>query len=82
MNKFFEFHEYIDNMKARIAIFSLKGKAYIWWEDVKQVRDIRKDDLSWWEFKRIFMKYLLERYYDNKAINFYKLKMGSTIDEE
>lgn len=35
MNKFFELHEYIDNMKAIIVIFSLKGKANIWWEDVK-----------------------------------------------
>jgi len=60
MNKFFELHEYTDNMKAIIAIFSLKGKADIWWEDVKQVRGIRMDDMSWQEFKRIFKKkYLL-----------------------
>jgi len=36
MNKLFELHEYTDNMKARVAIFSLKGKVDIWWEDVKQ----------------------------------------------
>lgn len=46
MNKFFDLHEHTDNMKARIAIFSLKGKVDIWWEDVKQVRDIKKYDLS------------------------------------
>jgi len=38
--KFFELHDYIENMKAKIVIFSLKGKVGIWWEDVKQVRDI------------------------------------------
>jgi len=54
MNKLFELHEYIDNMKARVAIFCFKGKAYIWWEYVKWVRDITIDDLSWWEFKRLF----------------------------
>jgi len=29
MNKFFELHEYTDNMKSRITIFNLKGKANI-----------------------------------------------------
>eukprot|EP00253_Pinus_taeda_P005050 PITA_05050 len=83
MNKFFEMHEYIDNMKARIRIFSLKGKAGIWWEDVKRVRDIRTDDLSWQEFKRLFRKkYLSERYYGSKAKEFYDRKMGSMTDEE
>jgi len=35
MSKFFELHNYTDNMKAKVAIFSLKGKTNIWWEDVK-----------------------------------------------
>ena len=47
MNKFFELHEYAKNMKAKITIFNLKGKTYIWWEDVKRIRDIIMDDLSW-----------------------------------
>jgi len=74
MNKFF---------KTGINIFNLKGKADIWREDVKQVRNIRIEDLSWPEFKRIFRKkYLSERCYDNKAKEFYELNMGSMIDEE
>ena len=68
MNKLFELHEYTDNVKAKISIFSLKGKVNIQWEYVKQVRDIRIDDLSQREFKRIFRKkYLSETYYDSKA---------------
>jgi len=35
LRKFFELHNYTDNMKVRVAIFNLKGKADIWWEDVK-----------------------------------------------
>ena len=82
MNFFFELHNYIDNVKATVVIFSLKGKADIWWEDVKWVRDNMTYDLSWREFKRIFRKkYLLERYYNNKAKYFYELKMGSMTDE-
>jgi len=73
MNKLFEFHEYIDNMKSKIVIFIFKGKEYTWWEDVNRVRDIRMNDLSWHEFNRIFRKkYLSERYYDSKAIEFYE----------
>ena len=62
MKKFFELHDYAENMKVRIANFNLKGKAYIWWEDVKHFKDIKPEELSWHEFKRIFIKrYLSER---------------------
>ena len=50
MNKFFELHEYTNNMKGRITIFSMRGKAYIWWEYVKRDGDIRIDDMIWHEF--------------------------------
>jgi len=57
MKKFFELHNYIDKiMKAIVVINSLRGKADIWWEYVKQVRDIRTKDLSWHEFKRHFRR--------------------------
>ena len=70
-------------MKSRIALFILKGKEEIWWEDVKWVRDIKMDDLSWHEFKRLFRKkYLSQRCYNSKAKELYELKMGSMIDEE
>ena len=50
---------------------------------MKQVKDIRTEDMRWHEFKRIFRKkYLSERYYDNKAEEFYELRMGSMTDEE
>jgi len=42
MNKFFRLHDYSENMKAKIATFCLKGKADIWWEDVKNVRDFMR----------------------------------------
>jgi len=70
-------------MEAITIIFSLKGKANIKPENVKSVRDIRTKDLSWYEFKRHFRKkYLLERYYDKKAKEFYELKMGLMKEEE
>jgi len=83
MRKLFELHDYTENMKAIIVIFGLKGKSDISWEDVKWVRDIRTEELSLHEFKRLFRKkYLLERYYDSKAKESYELKIGSMTDEE
>jgi len=68
MNKFFKFHDYSENMKARVATFSLKGKEDICWEDMKNFRDINEEDLTWSEFEWLFKKkYFLERYFDDKA---------------
>jgi len=33
-------------MKARVAIFSLRGNVDIWWEDIKNIKGIRKKDLT------------------------------------
>lgn len=68
MNKLFNLHDYLANMKSRIVIFSLKGKVDIWdwWEDVKNVGGIYEEEMTWNEFDIIFMKkYLSERYYDD-----------------
>jgi len=83
MRKLFILHDYSENMKARISIFSLKGKVDIWWEDVKNIKDIHEDDFTWHAFENLFKKkYLSKRYYDEKAKEFYELLMGSMIDEE
>eukprot|EP00253_Pinus_taeda_P021515 PITA_21515 len=83
MKKFFVLHDYKKNIKFGIVIFSIKGKEYIWWDDVKLDRAIKTEELSWHEFKRLFKeKYLLEIYYDGKAKEFYELKMGPMTYEE
>ena len=56
MKKLFELHDYTENMKDKITIFILKGKGKIWWDDLKQAREIRTEDLSWHEFKILFRK--------------------------
>jgi len=50
MRKFFRLYDYLENMKERISLFSLKGKENIWWEYVKNVKGIDEDDLNWHEF--------------------------------
>jgi len=83
MRKFFRLHDYSENMKAKIATFSLKGKADIWLEDVKNVKGIHEDDLTWHEFERLFKKkYLSKIYFDDIAKGFYELQMGSMTNDE
>jgi len=67
MRKFFTLHDYLENMKARVAIVSLKGKVDIWLEDMKNVRCIHEEDLNWTEFEWLFKKkYMYERYFDDR----------------
>ena len=50
---------------------------------MKRVRDIRIEELSSHEFKRLFRKkYLSEKYYDSKSKEFYELKIESMKYEE
>ena len=66
----------------RVATFNLNGKASIWWEDLKNMKGVREEDLSWKRFEKYFRKkYLSERYFDEKAKEFYELKLGQLTME-
>ena len=38
MKKYFQIYNYSNQLKARMAIYSLTGKADIWWQDLKRVK--------------------------------------------
>jgi hypothetical protein len=70
-------------LKAQIAIFNLNGKNSIWWEDIKNVKGIHEEDLSWKKFEKHFKnKYMSEKYFHGKMKEFYELKLGQLIIEE
>eukprot|EP00253_Pinus_taeda_P022101 PITA_22101 len=83
MNKYFQLYEYDNNLKARLAIFQLQGKATLWWEEVKIVKGVTEQNITWDNFQRFFKKrYLTERFYDEKAREFHDLRLGQqTMDE-
>jgi hypothetical protein len=61
----------------------LKGKAYIWWEYLRNIKGIREKGFSYNKFEKYFKKkYLSERYYDEKMKEFYELKLGQLIVDE
>ena len=70
-------------MKARLAIFNLNGREYIWWENLRQVKKINDKNIVWKQLKKYFkQKYLSGGYYDDKIKEFHELKLGQLIMEE
>jgi hypothetical protein len=46
LKKYFRVHDFSYNLKARVATFNLNGKDSIWWEDLKNMKGVREEDLS------------------------------------
>jgi hypothetical protein len=46
LKKYFRVHDFSKNLEARVATFNLNGKASIWWEDLKNMKGVREEDLS------------------------------------
>jgi hypothetical protein len=42
IKKYFHIYNYSSNMKVRMAIYNLKGKASIWWQDLKLVKGLKE----------------------------------------
>ena len=72
MRKYFQVQGYSRNMKARVAIFNLTGRASIWWEHFIQVKKISERKIVWKQFYKFFRpKYLSDRYYDGNIKEFH-----------
>ena len=50
MNKYFQVYRYTNNFKARLAIYQLREKATLWWEEVKNVCNLGDQDVTWGSF--------------------------------
>eukprot|EP00253_Pinus_taeda_P035149 PITA_35149 len=83
MNKYFQLYEYDHNLKARLTIFQLQENATLWWEEVKMVKGVSKQNITYEKFQRYFKeRYLIERFYDEKAREFHDLCLGQqTMDD-
>jgi hypothetical protein len=83
MRKYFQLHNYSSQEEGRIAIYQLKGKASMWWDQLVQVKHIDEKKITWRQFKKYFQKkYLSKHYYDRKMKELFELKLGSmTMDE-
>ena len=77
MKKYFQVQDCLGNMKARVAIFNLNGRASIWWEHLWKLKRFNDIKIAWKQFKKYFKhKYLSDRYYDDKIKELHELKLG------
>ena len=61
-----------------MAIYHLTGKADIWWKDIKRVKNLKEKYVTQRIFKKYFKrKFLSKQYYEERAKEFYELKLGS-----
>ena len=79
IKKYFQIYNYSSNMKVRMAIYNLKGKASIWWQDLKLAKGLKEKQMEWYDFKK---KYLSESYYERKMKEFYELRLGQMSMED
>ena len=59
MKKYFQIYNYSDRLEAQMAIYNLIGKAVIWWQDIKRVKNIKEKYLTWRVFKKYFKRKFL-----------------------
>jgi len=52
MRKYFQIYNYFGKLKARMVVYNLTGKADIWWEDLKRVKNIKEKEVNWRYFKK------------------------------
>lgn len=83
MKIYFKIHDYFEKEKDRITIFSLNGRALIWWEHLLEVKKIKVRKIYWDKFQKYFKdKYLSSLYYDKKRKVFHYLKLGQKSMED
>ena len=83
MRRYFQLYQYSPNIEARIAIYHLKGKIFIWWDELAQVKGFNENRITLRQFKKYFQQtYLSGHYYDRKIQEFFELKLGNMTMEE
>ena len=70
-------------MKVRMEVYNLKGKARIWWKDLKISHGLKEKNMEGTKFKKLFKKqYLSKSYYERKTRDFYELKLEQMTMED
>ena len=83
MKKYFDIYNYSNQLKVRLSIYNLTGKANIQWQDIKRVKGIKENNINHNTFKKYFKKkFLLEQYYEERAKEFYDLRLGTMSMKE
>jgi predicted AlkP superfamily phosphohydrolase/phosphomutase len=83
MKKYLQLHDYPSQVEVIISSYHLQGKATMWWDQLKQAKNLDDKIISWRQFKGYFQeKYLSKHYYERKMKEFFELKLGTMTMEE
>ena len=83
MKKYFQLHDYPSRVETIIATYHLQGKVSMWWDKLKQGKDLDEKNISWRKFKGYFQdKYFSKHYYERKMKELFELKLGSMKMDE
>jgi hypothetical protein len=67
MNKYFQLHDYPSRVETIIVTYHLQGKGAMWWDQLKQGKQLDEKKISWRWYKGYFQeKYLSEHYHERK----------------
>jgi hypothetical protein len=47
IGKYFQLHNYLSNLEAKIATSHLHGKTVMWWDQLKQFEHINESEITW-----------------------------------
>ena len=66
-----------------MAIYNLTENVDIWWQDIKRVKKLKEKYVTQRIFKKYFKrKFLSKQYYEERAKEFYELRLGSMSMKE
>jgi hypothetical protein len=78
MKKYLQLHDYPSQVEARITTYHLQGKETIWWDKLKQSKNLDEKRISWMQFKGYFQeKYFSKHHYERKMKYFFELRLGT-----
>jgi hypothetical protein len=49
----FTTHNYSSNLETKVATYHLHGKASLWWDHLKQVKNIDENMITWKQFQEV-----------------------------
>jgi hypothetical protein len=83
MKKYFQLHDYPSRVEARISTYDLQGKASMWWNQIKQAKNLIEKRISRRQCKGYFQeKYFPKHHYERKMKELFELKLETMTMKE
>jgi len=59
MRKYLQLLDYSSNIEIRIEMYHIQGRASMWWDQLKHVKNIDEKIISWKQFEKYFQQQYL-----------------------